>query len=331
MSNVVLFEADNKALAISASLFGDVLEDFGGVSKYPTLSLKGRQFTVHRGREAQVIQRKNADGDLEQVSSINAVLVRVSLSDSRAYYKEGFKEGVDSRPACFSDDDVTPDTDSSEPQSKSCAMCPHNAWGSNKDPDTGLPKGKACRTTRRVAVAPLDKLDDPMLLRVPTTSIKTIKKYIQMLTSRGFAYPAVITRISFTPGVAFPSVEFEAKEPLSEADAHRVHAAHHSDLVQRIVGLKPAASEVFAPTPVAVTAPSPVEETPAPTLSIRIEAEEAPAPVPVVEATPAKPATTAKKAKPSLQIGVEETSPEDAALREAFTSALGDEFDDIDL
>jgi len=322
MSSVVPFEADSNALAISASLFGDILEDFGGVSRFPTLSLKGRQFTVHRGREAQLLTRKNADGDLEQVSSINAVIVRTNLADSRAFYLEGFKEGGDSRPVCFSDDDVTPDADSMDPQAKSCAMCPHNAWGSKKDPATGEPKGKSCGTTRRIAVAPLDNLDDPMLLRVPTTSIKTLKKYIQLLTTRAIAYPAVITRISFTPLVAYPSIEFAAKELLSAEDATRVHTAYHSELVQRIIGIKPVPStqipQVVAQVPVA----PPVA---APPVIVVVEGDEEELPVVAAVAKPAKKSQTRAVAV------AEGESSEDTALRKAFTAAIGDDFDDVDI
>lgn len=355
MTQIVPFDFKSNLPVAGGSFFADAVDEFsGGVATgFPSLSIKGREFAITRNGETKTIQRKNEDGDLEAVRSINLVILKGNPNLSKVFYKGKYEEGSDTKPTCFSNDGKAPDPEAVEPQCATCAMCPQNEWGS-RITDAGK-KARACSDSRRLAVAAADAVDDPMLLRVPATSVKTLAEYAKQLKVRGKSLPEVLTRLSFTPGVAFPSLEFEPKGLLGEELLVSISQVRNSDTVNQIIGLTstPRSAPVEAPKPTplpVIEKAEPIAEAPAkPKLEAKVEADvaededaELAAAQAALEEAKAKakakakaakaeaPAPKPKAEKPKLEAKVEEDA-DDAALRDSLTAALGDDFDDLDL
>lgn len=103
------------------------------------------------------------------------------------------------------------------PQAKTCAQCEYSKFGSST---TGSKKGRACKETRRLALLPggvyrpssnggfdchlFDDAEhfrtcDAAYLKVPPTSIRNLKQYVQETTKNYGAPSAVYTRIAAQP------------------------------------------------------------------------------------------------------------------------------------
>lgn len=70
----------------------------------------------------------------------------------------------------------------------------------------------------RLAVATPDLIKDPMLLRVPADSLKTLGKYGKALSLRGFQPNHVITKIGFDYAKEYPSLTFNMKDFVGAAE-----------------------------------------------------------------------------------------------------------------
>lgn len=175
------------------------------VGGFPVISIKGKVFHVQRGDE-RVLVTKGEDGD--PASYLETVIVAVNPNKSKVFYESGYEEGSVASPDCYSNDGISPASDASNPQAKKCAACPNNMWGSRITDNGG--KGKACGDSMRLAIAPPNQLNDPMLLRVPAASLKTLGTYGQTLAKRGVEPHHVVTRIGFDHNVAYPSLTFKA-------------------------------------------------------------------------------------------------------------------------
>ena len=69
---------------------------------------------------------------------------------------------------------------------------------------------KACTDSMRLAIAPAGQINDPMLVRVPAASLKTLGSYGSQLAKRGVEPQHVITKIGFDYSVAHPALTFKA-------------------------------------------------------------------------------------------------------------------------
>jgi hypothetical protein len=148
---------------------------------------------------------------------------------------KGYDEKAEAqKPDCFSNTGDRPDPSVASPQSKSCAVCPHNQWGSKIGDNGG--KGKACQDSVRVAVANPDLINDPHLLRVPPASIKSLGEYGKMLAKRGVGYNMVVTRIGFDMESPTPKLTFKPTGLLSDAAYAQVQEVIASDTVSAILG-----------------------------------------------------------------------------------------------
>lgn len=186
---------------------------------FPVVSIKGKVFHVQRGDERTLIT-KGEDG--EPAASLEAVIVAVNPNKSKVYYDQGYEEGSAAKPTCYSNDGLAPAADAEEPQAKKCATCPHNQWGSRITDNGG--KGKACGDSMRLAIAPPDQLNDPMLLRVPAASLKTLGQYGAQLAKRGVEPHHVVTRIGFDYNVAHPALTFKAVRFVEEYELAEIEA-----------------------------------------------------------------------------------------------------------
>jgi len=151
------------------------------------------------------------------------------------YYAKGYSEGGEAvKPDCASNQGDKPDAGVKNPQAKSCAVCPHNQWGSKIGENGG--KGKACQDSVRIAIAAPGQINDPMLLRVPPASIRALGELGQSCAKRGVSYNAVITKIAFELESPTPKLTFKPVGFLSEDGYAQVQQVANSDVVKNILG-----------------------------------------------------------------------------------------------
>jgi hypothetical protein len=269
MANIIPFDQSSKLPAYLkafnvSELNADLTVHAGG--GFPVISIKGKIFAIVRDGERQVIP--NPKDPESPASSIEVVLLKANKGTSKVFYLKGYdpKESEGQKPDCYSSDGVAPAADAKNPQSKKCATCPHNQWGS-RITDKGASKGKACSDTVRIAVAPAGQLNDPMLLRVPPASIKALGEYGQVLAKRGVGYNMVVTKVAFDSEAESPKLTFKPVGFLDDAGFAEVQEVVASDVVADILGASPVATpeEIMdipgtPPKAATVTAPKPEPE-----------------------------------------------------------------------
>jgi hypothetical protein len=216
-----LIAVTNKLPANMAALFApelnnDLTANVG--SSFPILSIKGSKWAVRYSGDTEPML--NAEGD--SVPAIQVVILQSNPNVTKTYYKGKYEEGDDAQPDCASCDGKTPDKGVENPVAKSCEGCPMNAWGS-RITESGK-DGKACQDSRRVAVLSAGDLKsdvfdgNPLLLRVPATSLKELSAYSRQLSAQGLSYKAVVTKVSFDPEAAYPKLMFKAVRALNEEE-----------------------------------------------------------------------------------------------------------------
>jgi hypothetical protein len=285
-TQIIPFESAKLPANVSSlfSVSNDLGANVGG-GGYPHVSIKGKVFHITRGDERTLVTKPNED---EPAASIEVVIVKANAQLSKVFYEGGYSEGSEAKPTCYSNDGISPAADAQEAQAKKCAACPHNQWGSRITDNGG--KGKACADSRRVAIASLNLINDPMLLRVPAASLKTLQQYNELLAKRGVPYQAVVTKIGFDYTVAHPALTFKPVGFIDDETAAKVYEVMNSDVVSNIIGA--VSTPAIAPAP--------------------IEAEDAP----VAVKPKAKPVETSgldavlEKAKPTAKVKTETAEPE---------------------
>ncbi len=294
MTNALIpFKDDGKLpahLQGAAAVHNDELA--GGVSSgYPVLSFKGKTWSLREGGSSSIIMKP--DDEDEVASSLEVVILKANPHLSKVYYESGYTEGSDAKPTCYSHNGIAPAADAERPQCATCAMCPHNAWGSRISENGS--KGKACSDSRRVAVAAAGDIARPMLLRIPAATLKDLAGYAQMLTQRNAPYQAVVTKIGFDPTVAHPKLTFKAVRWLDADEYAEVQSVMETETVRQIVGAE--AAPARAVDAIAHLAPKPAHVEPAPAPEKPKAATfgkkpAAPAPAPEAEAEAPKPKKT---------------------------------------
>ena len=250
--NIIPFDGGSKNLPSYlksfnvAELNADLTAHAG--SGFPVISIKGKVFAIVRDGERTVLP--NPKDPESPATAIDVVMLKANKGTSKVFYLKGYdpKDSEGAKPDCYSSDGVAPAADAQTPQAKKCATCPHNQWGS-KVTDKGATKGKACSDTVRMAVAAAGQLNDPMLLRVPPASIKSLGEYGQMLAKRGVGYNMVVTKISFDQEAESPKLTFKPVGLLDDAAFAEVREMTQSDLVANILGASPAALPIETAAP----------------------------------------------------------------------------------
>jgi len=288
MTNIVAFESGKLPAYLSAVNVSELNQDLTShaSSGFPIMSIKGKVFTLSRGDEKTVLPNpKDPDSP---ATAIDVVIVKVNKGTSKVFYLNGYKEGEQAKPDCFSNNGDRPDAGSKQPQAKSCQACAHNQWGSKIGENGG--KGKACQDSVRIAIAPPDQVNDPMLLRVPPASIKALGELGTACAKRGVPYNAAVTKISFDLASATPKLLFKPVGLLDDETFASVQKVADSDIVKNITG-NGFSSESAPALP-------------------KVQPEEEPAPKPVAKAKPKaevheeEPPKATVKAKPvDLDVG----------------------------
>lgn len=313
MANITAFGGSSNVPAFVRTATGN-LADLKVSVGYPVVSIKGKVFTFKDGDESKLITEPGKD---TPAPFLEVVILDVGPStdmkfNSRVFYMAKYVEGSAAKPDCLSEDGITPHADSLEPQSKSCQLCPHNVKGSG---DTG--KGKACRSSKRLAIATPDALDKPMMLRVPGDSLMAFSDYLVWMKKSGVQDTAhIITKIGFDYTVSHPNLTFKALGWATSDPAE----AKAAEIVQYITGRKE-----LPHTEQAIEEPF---EQPAPAFVTEAKAEKAkvekakPAPKPAAvedDDLPTTPKATvkveeAKKPAPAAEVVEESDAALDAAL-----------------
>lgn len=258
----------------------------GVASSYGIVGYKGKVWSIRYQGNEQVLMRDDGDGPR---NSIEVVLVKASPAISKIFYKQGYVDGSNAAPDCWSANGQTPDASVQNKVSPTCAACPMNAWGSRVT-EAGK-QGKACSDSRRVAIVPLadinnDLFGGPMLLRVPAASLKDLKGYGDILNSHQYPYYAAATRIAFDPGEAYPKFVFTAIRPLSDDEARQVMALRDDKRIGAVL------SETVDAAPAAAEAPevpkSPFEQDHVPQ-QVTPQPAAQPAPQPAAQPAPEVP------------------------------------------
>ena len=256
---------------------------------FPALSIKGKRFTVVRDGVKTVLMKPDAPDEVAQY--VEVVVLRAN-PHARNYYEAEYDpdESEGAPPTCSSMDGVAPSRGVSEPQAEKCAVCPKNVWGEGKGG-----KGTACRAQIRMAVATVDALEAPFLLRAPPASIKPFKEVIKIAKQRNLQYNMLVLRIGFDIEAESPKLTFKPIGLLDDASYAVAVDLFDDDKVHAIVGLLG-----DAPAPVA-TPTVPTDELDAAIAARAAVAQAAKAPKPpetgVASSPPAQPAKPAAKAK----------------------------------
>lgn len=236
MANIIPFEGGALPAylqSVAPEGLNDDLTAHAGAG-FPVISIKGKAFTVVRDGDRKIVPNpKDPDSP---ATYLDLILVKANRATSKVYYIKGYTEGGSDgqKPDCFSNDGVAPDPQSETPQSKACATCKHNVWGS-KIGENGQ-KSKACQDSVRMAVSTADNLKEAYLLRVPPASIKALGEHGKVLKNRGVQYNMVVTRVSFEAEVATPKLTFKPIGFLPESAYAAVKELGASDLVSSILG-----------------------------------------------------------------------------------------------
>lgn len=255
-------------------------------SSYGIVGYRGKVWSIkHQGKETQLM-RDDGDGPR---GSIEVVIVKAASAISKIFYANGYQDGSNAAPDCWSTNGVTPDAAAQNKQNATCAGCPMNAWGSRVT-ESGK-QGKACSDSRRVAVVPLndmanDMFGGPMLLRIPAASLKDLKAYGELLNSYHYPYYACATRISFDPKEAYPKFVFSAIRPLTDDEAKFILELRDE---KRVANILNEASDLAPRQQEEVSAPpaSPFEQPPAPAPAPKTAAPKAAAKAAAPKAAPA--------------------------------------------
>lgn len=275
---------------------------------YPILSYKGKVWHLVQGENRTLI----ANDDGEPRSSLELVLLKANPALSKIYYEGGYEEGSSQKPTCYSNDSVAPAADAAQPQAYKCSLCPHNQWGSRVT-DQGS-KGKACTDARRMAVAPITDIGNPMLLRIPAGSLKELAQYADTLNKRKLPYSAVLTKVGFDHTVAHQKLTFKPLAYLSDEQYKQVEDVLSSDVIKHITGLDMpsiASSELDAlPGTPPASARAPVQQSTA----------QAAQPQPVAQTAPTQSAPVTQPADPATEAKIQKR----AAILDEASASLDD-------
>lgn len=237
MSNIVNLPPRPSHLGPSVARTSPLMENVG--TGFAVLSFRGKVWRVRSGDDERVLMR---EGSREPLQNIQVVIVAASPALSKTYYPGRYTPGDDTPPTCWSNDGLRPDrrVPPEQRQAATCAICPHNQWGSRVS-EQGATKLKACSDNRRLAVVPAHDPENaayggPMLLRVPAASLVPLAKYGNELVAAGYAEWEVITNISFDLSAEHPKLTFTAAGVIDERTYGIVSRFRAAPAVQAILG-----------------------------------------------------------------------------------------------
>jgi hypothetical protein len=206
------------------------------LASFAVLKIRGKQWRVrYRGDEKLITKSAGTGHDGRPlpeapVQYVDVVIVAAASAISKKWYAGGYVDGVSQAPDCFSINGISPDAASRDKQNEFCATCPQNIWGSATT-ERGR-KAKACRDGRRLAVVPIEDVDNTayggaMLLDIPPTSLSSLEMYTRDLERVIQADASqVVTRIGFNPDVTHQELTFETVSYVNDPDDYATVIEH---------------------------------------------------------------------------------------------------------
>lgn len=242
-TNIIPFDSATQLPARRTKMA--VSTDIAVGSDYPSISIRGRVFSIVQDGTRTPITRQDSD---EPRSVVDMVILRAN-SNVRQYYAGTFDESSEgTQPDCFSMDGLKPDAQAQQPQCATCAQCHHATFGTSQ---TG--KGQACKPATRIAVATPNHLDKPYLMRVPITSVQRDKSFhtglrdmVAACKTRGLEYNEVLTQIGFDYHATGVKLTFKPIGILPDDVYEKACAMYDDPMVLSIVG-KPSMGVAAAP------------------------------------------------------------------------------------
>jgi len=238
MSDIVPFASAQLPayLRDRADMAKSLNKDVVTAAQFPTLTIKGKVFTLVRDNERKTLMNPL---DAEEVAQSIQLSVLRANTKSRVYYAQSYVEGDSdgARPTCYSHDGVAPAPNAMSAQAKKCAICPHAVWGSKLRDDGTAGEGTECAVNTRLAVAPPDDLEHPYLLRVPAGSRKNYADAVKAADARGIPYTAVVMKVRFDPAAPAPKLIFQPVGLLPDAAFAQATAMYEHEVVRAIVGV----------------------------------------------------------------------------------------------
>ena len=219
----------------------------GTAGGFHVLSIRASKFHLRYGDAEQTITDP-ATG--YPVAFCDAVLVNASKQLAKTYYASAYQQGANEQPDCWSMDSIRPDPSVQKKINPTCGDCPMNAFGSRMTPAGKA--AKACSDHRRVAICfpgELAKPDPtPILLRVPQSSLKAMRNYVDMLARHGYEPGGCITRMSFDSNASYPMLEFRFVGPLNDQEFSTVEQMMASPNINAMLtGARPEVAADDAP------------------------------------------------------------------------------------
>lgn len=234
----------------------------GGGMAYPSLSIRGKEFRVRWAGQETILDGR----------TLEFVMVAARTAVSKRWFSGAYTPGAVEAPDCSSTDGATPDGWIVEPQSPTCAACPHNQFGSRVGPNGSL--GKECGDYKRLVVLPLQDgkpAQSPVVLDLSPNSMRRTKdergradqrmffgEYMQALAAHGIKNPsAVVTRVKFTSD-EYPRLEFAFSRYADEALFAQVQQYRAAPETEQVLS-----AEAREPTGPIIPAPGPIPPPPA--------------------------------------------------------------------
>lgn len=195
---------------------GDIQDDEGIMEELDGLNGSFDRIKIAGGGEL-MFEVRGDDGKTELIKEIEGVILYHHAVNS--FYKYDYTGGINP-PDCGS---LNGKYGTGTPGG-SCRDCPYNKFGSKKE---GL--GKACKNRRRVYIL---KEGDmlPVVLTLPTGSLKEFSNYIVGLLTDGMRSCSVVTRIGLkkavsSNGIQYGQAEFTTVRDLLHEEAEAVSGA----------------------------------------------------------------------------------------------------------
>lgn len=346
MNAVVPFFQQANVPAELTNIFGD--SNIAKRDLIPSLTFRGKVWRITVAGETHDLM----NGD-DPKPSVDVVVLAQLPRRSRSFYEGAFVEGENKAPRCWSTDGVKPDAEVTEPVAQTCANCPNSVKGS-KITDNGK-QVAACSQFRRLVVVPASDLGfEPLLLRIPQTSIwdkdnaeneqkgfYAWDQYIDMLRTRNVNHTAqVVTKLKFDKRMAYPKLLFGPVRFVSTEEAAVLKPLINSDSVKALLEMKTV--DTYIKEQAETGAQHEEEEVPAISTKPTMKTVEASPPLPTGKGKKAAPApasldddddltgnaAVAKPAKPAAAASAKSTKPAAAAPEGQDISKILDSWDD---
>jgi hypothetical protein len=265
MSNVIsLGRPDYAAVVQSQSGLDTAAAAGGGMgSPVPHVSIKQSRF--------RLVDIDGVETALKTFT-VEFAVVGVNPNKSKTYFIKSYSPGETepTAPDCFSEDGVRPSPRVSTPQCATCAMCPHNAWGSAINPASGK-RTKACKDSKRLAVAFVSggRISEVYSWRLSPMNMLAFSDFARDAVANGVSLEYIVVSAAFDEEAEYPRLVFTPLRNMTREEYDAICELRKDPLVRVATGEDQA---IAAPTPAPAPAPAPVP---------------APAPAPVPAAAPA--------------------------------------------